>query len=408
MALTDRVVRFTRPAEKAQYLIDGGGLLLKVLPSGTKTWYVRSQAGRERWVKIGRYPGMSLLEARVEASKRIATGLQAARTVTWAYTEYSPHMRRSYASWEEIDRRFQSDVLPQLGARKLDQVTKEHCGDLLNRIVRRGAPVAANRTMADMQHFFNYCVGRGWIDESPMVGITRKVVGGREKSKERALTFDELSRLIPELAADRFHLETRLALGLILLTGQRSSEVLGYHERERHGCWWTIPAERTKPKREQKVYLSPPARHLLKLAVQHLGKKPFTCDHRTLSKAVRRLKWPVRFTPHDLRRTMATRLADLGVLPHVVEKMLNHLMEGPMAVYNRAEYLPERRAAWRLWGRTLSKLRRQHARSHSSGPSRRMYVRSAGAVHGAEREGGVLDEVQRRRPLDAGLLPEGR
>ncbi len=51
----------------------------------------------------------------------------------------------------------------------------------------------------------------------------------------------------------------------------------------------------------------------------------------------------MRYTPHDLRRTMATRLSDLGVMPHVIEKMLNHQMEGVMAVYNRAEYLEERK-----------------------------------------------------------------
>lgn len=63
-----------------------------------------------------------------------------------------------------------------------------------------------------------------------------------------------------------------------------------------------------------------------------------------------------RFTPHDLRRTVMTRLGDLGVLPHVVEKIANHTMEGVMAVYNRQEYLPERKEAMDRWGGHVQRL----------------------------------------------------
>lgn len=63
-----------------------------------------------------------------------------------------------------------------------------------------------------------------------------------------------------------------------------------------------------------------------------------------------------KFTPHDLRRTGATRLADLGVAPYVIEKILNHAMEGVLAVYNKAEYLEERRAALEMWGTKVEQL----------------------------------------------------
>jgi hypothetical protein len=80
----------------------------------------------------------------------------------------------------------------------------------------------------------------------------------------------------------------------------------------------------------------------------------------TLSRAVLRLYndkvLNFKFTPHDLRRTFSSRMADLGVAPHVVEKCLDHLMTGTMAVYNRASYFPERKAAMRLWGKKLQTL----------------------------------------------------
>lgn len=361
MPLTDRLCAGAKPADRPRYLIDGEGLYLKISRTGTKTWMYRSRTGGDQWKKLGRYPAMTLLQARNRAAEAAGNGF-VMRTVREAYAEYLPVLRRSYGSHGEIERRFHADILPRLGEQQLDRVTRVQVSQALQTIVARGALVAANRTLPDLKNFFAWCVEKGWINANPAREITRRSVGGKEKSRERALTEDELRRFIPHLdkQTGRFSYLTRLALGLILLTGQRPSEVLGYDERERAGCWWTIPAERTKPRRAQKVYLSPQARHLFKLAVQLAGSRPFEgTTHRIISKAVLRLQFDPPFTPHDLRRTMSTRLADMGVMPHVIEKMLNHRMEGTMAIYNRAEYLPERQAAWRLWGRWLAKIRRE-------------------------------------------------
>lgn len=363
--VTERWLRTLRvPQEK--FFALGDNLYLRATPRGKRTFLFRTQTGgSSRWKVLGHYPHLGLLEARNQASKAAQQGALTF-TVSQAYTEYSPHLRRTYASWEEINRRFEKDVLPEIGAKALDQVTKRDGSDLLQKIVARGSRVAANRTMADLKHFFDYCVDRGWLQGSPVAGIKRKSVGGREKSRERALSWKELEAF---LSLERFLPATRVALQLILFTGQRPGEVLGYDERERQGVWWVIPGTRTKSKRPQKVYLSPQARHLFRLATQAWGARPFKFDHRTLDRAVARLNWTPPFTPHDLRRTMATRLADLGVAPHVVEKMLNHQMEGAMAVYNRAEYLPERQAAWRLWGAKLAQLRRKRHENCRSSPA---------------------------------------
>jgi integrase len=82
-------------------------------------------------------------------------------------------------------------------------------------------------------------------------------------------------------------------------------------------------------------------------------------DGQTLARVPARLK--LGWTPHDLRRTMATHMADMGVMPHVIEKCLNHKMAGVMAVYNRAEYAAEKKAAWQLWQRKLLRLRKKEA-----------------------------------------------
>lgn len=367
--ITDRHIKYLRPTDKVQYLCDEGGLYLKVSAAGTKTWTWRSQEARNRrWIKIGRYPAMSLLEARQKTQELNSIGVKALRTVQSAYLEYLPQLRRHYASHGEIERRFWVDVLPFIGEKRIDEVTRQDLSDILHHIVQRGSPVAANRTFADVNHFMNYCVARGWISSNPLLGVTRRHIGGKEIPKDRNLSFDELELFIPALLEDRFALETRLALGLLLTTGQRSGEILGLHKREVDRTWWHIPPERTKNRKEQKVYLSPQARALLRIAFKHFGARPFSSDTRALAKALSRLEWPEPFTPHDIRRTVATRMADLGVLPHVIEKVLNHRAPGVVAVYNRAEYLPERKAAWRLWGRHLAALRRQNAKARLRDP----------------------------------------
>lgn len=355
---SDRTLRQYK-VSKESFISDGDGLWVRITPAGKKTFVVRSdRGGKTRWKVIGYYPTMTLLEARNRASDAKGRGF-VRRTVQEAYLEYKTLLRRTYASWEEIDRRFESDLLPVLGDKSVDRVTRVDCSEAIQVIVARGSRVAANRTLADLKHFFTWCVERGWMEVNPADKITRRSAGGRERPKERALSTQELGRLISDLQV-RFSLRTRLALALLLATGQRPSEVLGIQDTEIKGTWWTIPAERTKPKRAHKVYLSPQARAILRLA----GSRPFRgLTHRTLDRAVMRLGWDIPFTPHDLRRTMATRLTDLGTNPIVIEKMLNHRLEGTMAVYNVAEFLPERREAWRLWGRHLAQLRRQHAQN---------------------------------------------
>ena len=304
---------------------------------------------------------MPLLEARNRAAAAAGKGF-VVPTVAEAYRLYLPRIREHYKWHGDIERRFEADILPALGAKRVDKVERKECSDLLQTIVARGSKVAANRTLPDIRNFFAYCLERGWTNVNPVLGITRKSVGGKEKPKARNLAESELVTLIGELLKDRFHPKTRLAIGLLLATGTRAGEVLGVTRGEILGRWWQLPGNRTKNGRPHKVYLSPQAQYLFTIAFRYFGSNPFTgVDHRTLSRAMKRIQFDPPVSPHKFRHTMSTRLVDFGVAPHVVEKMLNHKLEGVFEVYNHSEFLPERRAAWRLWGAYLAKLRRQHA-----------------------------------------------
>src|ERR1051326_2990887 len=219
--LTDRSIRFEPAADKIRYLADGRGLYLKISPKGLKTWAVRRQGGaKDRWKTIGHYPSMTLRNARIKAAEMMVRGFSRV-TVDEAFREYRSVLKRDYKRAQDIERRFDTDILPVVGSKYLEDVTRLQISNLLGTIVKRGSPVAANRTLPDIQHFFAWCAERGWITESPAKGITRKSVGGRERARERALTLTELKAFIAVLLTTRFHLKTRLALGIAMLTGQR-------------------------------------------------------------------------------------------------------------------------------------------------------------------------------------------
>lgn len=246
---------------------------------------------------------------------------------------------------------------------------------LVNKVVDRGSPVAANRTLLITRNLFAYAVEQHHIDATP-VTMTRKGAGGKETPRDRVLSFEELRAVLKTLDAHtgRTSWQSRMALKLIVLTGQRPGEVtsMEWAHVDLENSIWRIPSTLTKSARAHTVHLSPQvvalleeirpltgaAAHVLRSASNDA--KPV--DRHSVSHAVRDLFLETvfadiaHFTPHDLRRSFATRLSDLGTAPHVIEKILNHQMTGVMAVYNRAEYQTERRDALDLWGSKIDEL----------------------------------------------------
>jgi integrase len=197
-------------------------------------------------------------------------------------------------------------------------------------------PVAANRCASTIKLALNYAVECGYIDRNPLAQVTLRVIGGEEKTRDRHLTDAEIRALWAS---------GHKLLRLLLLTGLRISEAQkGYQDGDR------FRADRTKNGSPHWVYLPP-------LAIEQVDK--FDTSPTAVQSWLRR--WCERehvapFTPHDLRRTFATRLADLAIAPHIIEKCLNHRMQGVMGIYNRAEYESERIAAAQAWTDELAKI----------------------------------------------------
>lgn len=257
----------------------------------------------------------------------------------------------------------------------VNDITQRQISDLLLSIVKRGAPVSANRLMALVKQLFNYGIERGYLENNPAERITRRSVGGNEKARERNLSFEELQAVLKSLPlrdideepaenAVDIHEITKLAIWFLITTGQRTGEVQSmiWDEIDEELLIWTIPGNKTKNGKTHKVPLTDLALHVLGLA-KKWGQGEELCfpssrdsskqmDSKSIARAVKRHHSEIgveSFTPHDLRRTFVSRMADLGVAPHVIEKCINHSLGGVLAVYNRGEYWSERCSAFQAW-----------------------------------------------------------
>ncbi|MBB5348268.1 site-specific integrase [Desulfoprunum benzoelyticum] len=294
---------------------------------------------------------------------------KAAPTVMDLLSEYWDMELKHTPSGKERKRLLTKDIIPAWGTRKISSITRRDAVLLLDN-VRDRAPVAANRLQGVLVRMLNFAAERGILEHSPLVGLKKKP----EQARARVLANDEIKMLWDALdlnneSIDMFHV-TKLALKMILLTGQRPGEVCGMAWEEISDGTWNIPAGKMKGREAHSVPLTDMALEVIEQARPYTGGHPFvfssprgdgsqTRTH-TLSKGVSRhwqqIGFKEQFTPHDLRRTVRTRLAEIGIDDVVAERVLGHKLQGIMAVYNRHGYDAEKRQALDKWNRALRRI----------------------------------------------------
>ncbi len=344
---------------------------MRVSTSGTKSWFVmRRVSGRMVRHSLGRYPEYSLTEARAAAAAALKqmTGGEHPRA------DRAPMFEEVFEEWFERDQaknRSALDVrnaltkhaLPAFRGRSIDSIRKAHLLRLIDKVVDGGAPVQANRVLAYLRRLFNWCVERDLLPESPVAGIRAP---SREVSRERVLTPKELKDVLA--AADHIGYPWGPLVQLLVYTGQRLDEVARatWSEVDLGSQVWSLSGSRTKNGRPHIVHLSG-------LAIATIQALPIVDGQRWLfstsglgpvkgfSKAKEKLdeaSGVADWTFHDLRRTFATFTTDkLNINPVVIDKVLNHAsgtVKGVAAVYQRGEYLEQRKTAMDTWAAFLS------------------------------------------------------
>jgi integrase len=367
MRLTDISVRqLPCPAKGQRTYFDDtlSSFGCRVSQGGTRSFVVQHGADRQL-ITIGRYPIVSLAEARAEARRILAErtlGKHRPRSIAFeeaqklffascqqrlrpsTVNDYNRLLKRHFA----FGRRQLADIAPQDIARKIDRLSK--------------TPSEQNHALVAAKVFFNWAVRRHYIDRSPCEGMA---LPARLAPRDRVLSESELASVYRTAlsGSDTF---ARI-VALLVLTGQRRSEIsaLRWEWIDPKHRTITLPASLTKNKREHTFPYGDGAASVLE-AIPRQGDFLFPASRSHVKGRPTSVfnGWPkckvafdqiagvTNYQLHDLRRTFATNLAALNTLPHVVERLLNHAsgtISGVAAIYNRHSYMAEMREAVRKW-----------------------------------------------------------
>jgi integrase len=351
------------------------GFGVKVTPKGRKVFvvlYRTAGAGsRLRKYTIGPYGRVTLNQARVTAQKVFAAKLDgrdlaaekkdsrrrmvADRVDDLLEAFIAQHISQNRSA-PEISRLVRREIRSAWGSRSIHEISKRDVIDAVSAIEQRGAPVAANKALKSIKTFLRWCVGRAVLDRSPADGVP---LPAKEVTRDRVLNDDELARVIA--AARQIGGPYGGIVELLALTGQRREEVARctWDEIDLSMRSWKLSSARTKNAKAHEVYLSDQAVAVLgrvdrigALVFSHSGNVPFQ-DFSIAKRELDQLSGVAGWRLHDLRRTCVSGMARLGIAPHVADKILNHqggTISGVAAVYQRHNFLAERKKALEMWG----------------------------------------------------------
>lgn len=412
--LTVKAVENAKPKDKEYLLPDGGGLNLRVRPTGGKSWvfrYRRPFDNMQSKLIVGALRDMSLKEARDKASsyrKLLDEGIdpQQHRAALIAENTQAMTMGRLFEAWvsnlqvggsvsdnwvKRHKDRWRLHLQAKLQAILARDITRAHLAGALDAMTAKGIKEETRKALTTLNLMLDYAVSRQIVDQNLARLLKPKdFAATANKPKERALNTEELRKLWLTLdyavqpksrlakTATLGH-ETAAAIKLIILTGARRSEVakLRWDQLDFKAKTWTL--RENKSNRTHIVYLSQLAIELIQAIPKQNSdfvfcsqQNPKTHIHPDgLTRALSRLQTPrsvsldgnqlpgvEHFTLHDLRRSAATAWAEkLKVDPHIIERMLNHQPQNKLIrTYQRAEYVSEQRSAWTEWGRLVKRL----------------------------------------------------
>jgi len=354
------------------------GFGIRVSKGGTKSWLLMyRQHGRKRRLALGRFPEVSVADARARATSMLGDIVKGANPaddrarakadptfgeLADLYLKHHARAKKRPRSVAADEYMLNADLLPAWKDRKLPAIGRRDVIALLDEVVARGAPIHANRLRALASTIFNFAIGRDLVENNPAHKVPRPAL---ERSRERRLSDEEIRRLWTALDAEPIRVQVFYRLAL--LTAACRSEILGlaWSELDLDRGWWVLPADRSKNGEEHRIPVSPTAVDLLR-SIEATRKSPFVFAGGRIGRPVSNpQKWIARIRPraqlvdfvfHDLRRTAASKMTEIGVERLTVSKILNHAEGGITKVYDRHSYDAEKRVALLKWDRHLERL----------------------------------------------------
>ena len=393
------------------------GLYLDVMPSGTKTWRLRYQFNKGgkrifRAFKIGDATAIPIGQAIAKAREILASVQVDGRdpvgdakrkndvtiTLNDLFKKWlDGHAKRKLATWDMEQRRYHRHLAKPLGKVGFADIERQRVSEIRDVVAEESGEIESNRVVALFNRIANFAVDEGYAKFNPAARL-RKI--GTERRRERVFTDDELRRLWAELdrplAIDHSvggltgldiaaSVAMRRALKLLILLGQRRTETIGMFKSEVDfdARIWTIPPQRiegdltsggTKNRLPHKLPLTPMAFDLLKHCFEAAGSSPFTFpSHKTgvairgdavttaLRRICRKLEKPILGVgPHDLRRTVGTKMRKLGVSVEDRAHVFNHISGAKSKVtswnYDAGDHDTEKLDALIKWEHELRRI----------------------------------------------------
>jgi len=379
MALSDTKLRNLKPKDKAYSVSDSGGLFIEVMPGGKRSWRLRYRlSGRQEKVTLGEYPAFSLVDARKwreECRSMVAKGkspMQAKREAKIAEKEadtveefsrrwLTEVVEKTNTNPRNVCRVLEKDVIPAIGKKRLSEVVVSDVLAITDKIKARGADQSALLTRNVMKRLFAYAIAREKMTFNPAAAIEARFIA-QAKSRDVALTPEEVGRLLRAFYISSMRRSHKLALHLLILCMVRKSELIEaqWDEINFGTAEWSIPGERMKKDKPHVVYLSRQALAMFEELKALSSNSPYVLPSRntlrkpisktTLNAAIRALDVDIRdFVIHDFRRTASTHLHEAGFNSDWIEKSLAHEQKGIRGVYNRAEYADQRKEMLQWW-----------------------------------------------------------
>ncbi|ATG90160.1 integrase [Methylomonas koyamae] len=414
--LTDLAFRKLKPLEKEQLIPDGGGLYVRVRPvaeGGAISFRFRYlNQGKQIWMTLkaksladarkerDSYKSMAkqgidpVIEQKLSAERARAAQiaeeaeiarLQALTSINGLFERWAVTDLQQRKDLTEVQRMFTKDVLPVIGSFNVQDIRKGHVTDVIDRIKRRGSVHTARNLLKLMRQMFKFAVDRDIIEFDPTASLSVSKITTKNTERDRVLLQDEIKLLNQQLPAAGLMPSTECAIWIMLSTLCRVGELS--KAQWKHVDFDTrtffIPIENSKNDKAHTIFLSDFAfgqfqrlftfkqsetwlfpntnntSHVCEKSItkQIDGRQNLTV-YSNRSKANQALVMPGgKWTPHDLRRTGATMMGNLGVHGDVIEKCLNHAQENTLKrVYQHQALKTEQAEAWHVLGERLKLL----------------------------------------------------
>ena len=399
MKLNDCQIRNAKPTEagKKAKLFDGGGLYLEVTPAGGKIFRLKYRiGGKEKTLTIGKYPAVSLSEARQateNARRLLASGQDPSEAKQQEKRERQAAALNTFESiarrwhtdnlhrWKEnhaarIISDFEKDVFPAIGEIQITEISVSDVKAVISAIIARGATVTAEKVRQWIGAVYQYAAMLEITDRNP-AAVLRGHFEQAKTDHRPALPREELTEFYRRLILAEIEPQNRIALILNMLTFLRSTELRGgqWNEIDFDAAMWTVPAQRMKhektaPKPPHAVPLADWTLELLAELKEITGNTPFLFPSRTktdgfisdatISRIIERMGYKGRVTPHGFRALASSILNEQGYNPDAIERQLAHVEEDRIrAAYNRADYMDERREMMQWYSDYLRERYRQ-------------------------------------------------